>query len=128
MNYSQIIKAIPALGELKKIRLPYTTARDIHRLDKALESEFQFFAQEEAKLISDYAAKDGNGKPAVTGEGRITFENAEAKAKYQERIAELGALDAKIDIPTISLSSKDIGNELISAKTIEALEGIITFE
>ena len=128
MNYSQIIKAIPALVELKKMRLPYSIARDIHKMHKTFEAEFQFFAQEEAKLVNEYATKDENGNPRITNEGRVSFENMEIKNKYSARIAELGATDAKIEIPTIKLTSADIGNELISAKTIEALEGVITFE
>ena len=128
MNYSQIIKAIPALVELKKMRLPYSIARDIHKMHKTFEAEFQFFAQEEAKLVNEYATKDENGNPRITNEGRVSFENIETKNRYSARIAELGAMDAEIEIPAIKLTSADIGNELISAKTIEALEGVITFE
>ena len=127
MNYSQIVKAFPALAELKKLRLPYAKARDIHKAHKALESEFQFFAAEEAKLINEFAAKGENGTPQIA-DGRITFANAETKSKYIARITELETTEADVEIPCVTLTGAEIGDELISAKTIEALECIITFE
>lgn len=128
MNYSKIIKAMPALAELKKLRLPYDTARDVHKMHKTLEAEYQFFAQEEEKLIKEYAEKDKSGKPKISESGRITFSNIKAKIAYSERLAELGNTDAKIEIPFISLSGSDIGGQLIAPETIEALEDFITFE
>lgn len=128
MNYSQIIKAAPAIGELKKLRLPYATARDVHKLHKLLESEYQFFAQEEAKLIKELAAKDGKGNPKVSGDGRITFADMEARNEYGKRLAELGATDAQIEIPFITISAEEIGEQLIAPETIGALEDFITFE
>lgn len=128
MNYSQIIKAVPALGELKKLRLPYATARDIHKMYKTLEAEYQFFAQEEAKLIRELAAKDEKGNPKVSSDGRITFADMGARNEYGKRLAELGATDAQIEIPFITISAEEIGEQLIAPETIEALEGFITFE
>ena len=128
MNYSQIIKAAPALGELKKLRLPYTTARDIHKMYKTLEAEYQFFAQEEAKLIKELAAKDGKGNPKVSGDGRITFADIATRDEYHKRLAELGETDAQIEIPFITISAEEIGEQLIAPETIGALEGFITFE
>ena len=128
MNYSQIIKATPALAELRKLRLPYAAARDIHKMYKTLEAEYQFFAQEEAKLIKVHAAKDDKGAPKVSENGRITFENLKAKAAYSEKLAELGATDAKIELPFITLSAEAIGEQLIAPETIDALEGFIAFE
>ena len=128
MNYSKIIKAMPALAELKKMRLPYDTARDVHKMYKTLEAEYQFFAQEEAKLIRELAAKDEKGNPKVSDDGRITFADMEARNEYGKRLAELGATDAQIALPFIAISSEEIGEQLIAPDTIGALEGFITFE
>ena len=125
MNYSQIIKAAPALGELKKLRLPYTTARDIHKMYKTLEAEYQFFAQE---LIRELAAKDEKGNPKVSSDGRITFADIATRDEYHKRLAELGETDAQIEIPFITISAEEIGEQLIAPETIGALEGFITFE
>ena len=119
---------MPALAELKKMRLPYDTARDVHKMYKTLEAEYQFFAQEEEKLIAEYAEKDKNGKPKITDNGRVTFADIKTKIAYSERLAELGATDAKVEIPFISLSGSDIGEQRIAPETIEALEDFITFE
>ena len=127
MNYSQIIKAMPALGEVEKLRLPYPIARDIHRILQTFAAEYQFFAQEEAKLINELGAKDENGNPQIA-DGRITFESVEAKNKYNERITELGETDANVEIPCVTLTAAELGDERISANTIEALDGIINFE
>lgn len=128
MNYSQIIKAVPAIGELKRLRLPYATARDIHKMYKTLEAEYQFFAQEEAKLIRELAAKDEKGNPKVSSDGRITFADMEARNEYGKRLAELGATDAQIEIPFITISAEAIGEQLIAPETIGVLEDFITFE
>lgn len=128
MNYSQIIKAVPAIGELKRLRLPYATARDIHKMYKTLEAEYQFFAQEEAKLIRELAAKDEKGNPKVSSDGRITFADIATRDEYHKRLAELGETDAQIEIPFITISAEEIGEQLIAPETIGALEGFITFE
>lgn len=128
MNYSQIVKATPALGELKKLRLPYSTARDVHKMHKTIEAEYKFFAEEEAKLINEYAEKDENGKPKVTPDGRVTFETLKNRNAYAEKLAELGKTDVKIEIPFISISAAEIGEQLIAPETIEALEEFIEFE
>lgn len=128
MNYSKIVKAMPALVELKKMRLPYDIARDVYKMYKMLEVEYQFFAQEESKLVREYAEKDENGNPKVSANGTITFPNIKTKIEYSERLAELGATDSKAEVSFISISGPDIGGQLITPETIGALEGFVIFE
>ena len=95
---------------------------------KTLEAEYQFFAQEEAKLIRELAANDEKGNPKVSSDGRITFADIATRDKYHKRLAELGETDAQIEIPFITISAEEIGEQLIAPETIGALEGFITFE
>ena len=128
MNYAKIVKAMPALVELKKMRLPYDTARDVYKMYKVVETEYQFFAQEEGKLVMEYAAKDENGNPKIAANGTITFPNIKTKIAYSERLAELGATDSKAEISCISVSGSDMGGQLITPETICDLEGFVIFE
>ena len=128
MNYSQIIKATPALTDLKQLRLPYSVARDIYIAHKKLDTEFLFFVQEEKKLVDALAAKDADGNPIISPSGRVSFPDVEAKNKYEKLRAELGAQEIEIELPTITLSCDDFGEQLISPETIEALENIISFK
>lgn len=128
MKYEKIIKAAPALGELKRLRLPYATARDIYTAHKTLEAEFSFYLEEERKLVSEFAVKDENGNPKITSGGFVSFSNIAERNKYNERRAELCDMDANIELPTIKLTVEEMGNQLISPETMEALEGIVIFE
>lgn len=128
MKYSQIIRATPALESIRKLRVPYAKAREIHRTYKTLEKEFVFFAEEENKLVKKYAIKDEKNEPIITGNGVISFSDVKTKEEYTAEIVKLNQFDVDVKITPISLTADEIGDQLISPETIDKLEGIIKFE
>lgn len=127
MNYSQVIKAYPAIAEIKRLRLPYDKARAVYEVAKSLESDYAFFAEEERKCIEKYAERDKSGKIKTTTDGRIVFENIHAQTAYTSEISKLLETNAETAENQIILRGADI-SEPISAETIAALDSIISFK
>lgn len=127
MNYSQVIKAYPAISEIKRLRLPYDKARAVYEVAKSLESDYAFFTEEERKCIEKYAERDKSGKIKTTADGRIVFENIHAQTAYTSEISKLLETNAETAENQITLRSADI-SEPISAETIAALDSVISFE
>lgn len=128
MTYASIVKAFPAIGELRKMMLPYQKSKKINNLRKEIEAEHQFFGQEEMKLVREYAEKDESGNPKVLDGGRITFGSAERMNEYARKIAELKATESDVEFSAVTLTEKDMGECAIAPETIEALEGFVIFE
>lgn len=127
MKYAQILKAVSALGEIQKLRLPYVKARQLYQTAKAVKNEFEFFSAEEMKLVQEYAAKDDTGTSIVSETGTITFSDINAKRKYAERINELTNMETGQFDPVI-ITADEIGEQTITPETIDKLDGIVIFE
>lgn len=127
MTYAQIIKAKPALDTLKKLRLPYGKAKEVYRAAKTADEEFDFFVEEEKKLILATASKDKDGEPVFTETGAVRFDTIGERDEYVKAHKDLEGLECA-GLQEIMLTAEEIGNQTISPETIEALEGIVTFE
>lgn len=121
MTYRQIINIYPALSDLRKLQLPYAKARDVYRLCKFFENEYNFFIEEESKLIIKY-----NG--SVGADSFITFADNDSKVLYANDINKLKDIDSDIAFQPIVLTSNDIGAQTITPETIDRLDGVVTFE
>ena len=128
MNYMNIANSVPALREITQLRLPYAKARDIYKACKLFEEEYNFFLQEEKKLVEEYAARTKDGNLAVAANGAITFKSQEAKQEYVKKFTELGLQECDINIKPIKLNAEEFGNQMISPETMARLAGIIDFE
>lgn len=127
MTYLAIVKAIPALDELKKMSFPVAKAKDIFQLRKKLESERVFFAEEERKLIEQFAARNEDGEPIIEGT-KISFDNEADCTEYCRRMSDLSNTDSELPIDTVILSVKDFGHQKISPELLENLEGFVELE
>ena len=128
MNYMKIVNSMSALQGMTQMRLPYATARDIYKMYKKFEEEYNFFIQEEIKLVNEFGEKDEQGKPIVYKNGTVKFSDIESKNKYEAKLTELGAQESDIQVKPIVLKEADIGEQVISPETMGKLEGIISFE
>lgn len=128
MNYMKIANSMLALKEITQLRLPYAKARDVYKTCKLFEEEYNFFLQEEKKLVLEYADKTADGNPNVSAEGIITFKSPEAKVQYVTKFNELCVQECDVKIKPVTLCAEEIGNQIITPETISKLEGIITFE
>jgi hypothetical protein len=124
----KIASSMSALKEITQLRLPYAKARDIYKIYKLFESEHSFFAQEEVKLVQEFAEKDADGNPCVSEDGIIKFKDAATKMQYVAKFSELGEQESDIEIKPVALSEDEIGNQIISPETMSRLEDIISFE
>ena len=128
MNYMKIVNSMSALQGMTQMRLPYAKARDIYKMYKKFEEEYNFFIQEEIKLVNEFGEKDEQGKPIVYKNGTVKFSDIESKNKYEAKLTELGAQESDIQVKPIGLKEADIGEQVISPETMCKLEGIISFE
>ena len=130
MKLKTIVATKPALERLTEKRFSdYKKLREIVRLRKAVEAEFDFYVEQEKKAVEAYAEKKKDGTPVFLEDGRIKLKDPKAKDAFEAEIIRLQETD--IDgITPISLSERDFltPDDLPTASDMLALEGIIEFE
>lgn len=73
------------------------TSRKLFNLRKALEPHFEFYSEEQAKIIDEFGGKEQEN-------GVISFGPKADKAEYSRRIAELNKLEVDVDFDPVKLS------------------------
>ena len=130
MKLKTIVATKPALACLTEKRFSdYKKLREIVRLRKAVEAEFDFYVEQEKKAVEAYAEKKKDGTPVFLEDGRIKLKDPKAKDAFEAEITRLQ--ETEIDgITPISLSERDFltPDDLPTASDMLALEGIIEFE
>ena len=130
MKLKTIVATKPALARLTEKRFSdYKKLREIVKLRKSVESEFDFYVEQEKKAVEAYAEKKKDGTPVFLEDGRIKLKDPKAKDAFEAEIIRLQETD--IDgITPITLSEKDFltPDDLPTASDMLALEGIIEFE
>lgn len=121
MRQQSVVKACDALYNLTNCRLPVKKAYSVYKLQQALESPYNFVANEERKAIEDCHAE-------VQPDGKITFKEISDAVKYRDRMNEVYDMDVEIKAEPVTLTEKDMGDATISPADIAALEGLITFD
>ena len=130
MKLKTIVANKPALARLTEKRFSdYKKLREIVRLRKAVEAEFDFYVEQEKKAVEAYAEKKKDGTPVFLEDGRIKLKDPKAKDAFEAEIIRLQ--ETEIDgIISITLSERDFltPDDLPTASDMLALEGIIEFE
>lgn len=130
MNLENVVTVKPVLQTLSEKRLTsYNKAREIASLQKAVNAEYDFYVQEERKIIEVYAEKDGNGFPVFVDNSRVRLKDAEATKAYEEEIKALRATE--IDpIAPVTLCEADFRtpDDFPTAAEMIALESFVIFE
>ena len=130
MKLKTIFATKPALARLTEKRFSdYNKLREIVRLRKAVEAEFDFYVEQEKKAVEAYAEKKKDGTPVFLEDGRIKLKDPKAKDAFEAEIIRLQ--ETEIDgIISITLSERDFltPDDLPTASDMLALEGIIEFE
>ena len=123
MKLIKAVDAYLALGILAKEQLPFGDSLKISAQRKQLKPLYDFFAEEEQKIVCEVSKKDNNGKAIRHSDGHFEFENEASKQTYHSKMSELSTFEiGEVDIIKISPPEK------ISADIIEALEDIVIFE
>ena len=130
MKLKTIVATKPALARLTEKRFSdYKKLREIVKLRKSVESEFDFYVEQEKKAVEAYAEKKKDGTPVFLEDGRIKLKDPKSKDAFEAEIIRLQETD--IDgITPITLSERDFltPDDLPTASDMLALEGIIEFE
>lgn len=130
MKLKNIIETKPALERLTAKRFKdYKKLREIVKLRKQVESEFDFYVEQEKKAIDTYAEKKKDGTPVFLDDGRIKLKDTEAKTAFEDEM--LSLQNTEIDeFKPICLSESDFlsAEDLPTPSDMLILENIITFE
>lgn len=125
MTVLEALNAIPALKELRKYKLPFAKAAGVFRLCKSLDSVREFYAEEERKLLDQYAAKDENGVPKLTDNGQVLFDSYTDRDAYCAAVKELCETDCGVDLKPVTLTETDFGEQPITPAMLDELDGIV---
>ena len=130
MKLKTIVATKPALARLTEKRFSdYKKLREIVKLRKSVESEFDFYVEQEKKAVEAYAEKKKDGTPVFLEDGRIKLKDPKSKDAFEAEIIRLQ--ETEIDgITPSTLSERDFltPDDLPTASDMLALEGIIEFE
>lgn len=118
MKLSKAVFAYQHFNELIALSLPYPVIRKLRKLRSLLQSEFEFYCEEERKLIA-------SNKVQVDTLGKLLFFDHKSKEKYMQEISCLSETEIDLEISSVTLSASDIGDQRISLECLDALEDFI---
>lgn len=121
MKYTQIINAKEALQKLIKMSFPAGKAYRIYLLSKKINEIFDFFIEEERKLISKFNAE-------VNDAGEITFQNAGDAENFRDAYVTLQNSEITEELSMIELTEADMKEQTLAPIDIFNLEGLVSFE
>ena len=125
MNYQTMLNIIPTLQELVSAKLPLKASYALFTLAKEVNTQKDFFVDEERKLIEKYNA-------TVTPRGQISFgDKVEDRKGFLRDYAELNGMEVSLNTQLpIVIKMEDVnGTDLkVSAADLMALSGIVDFE
>ena len=123
MKLIEIINAVIAIDALKDVELDTATAYALYITKNALLPQYEFFGEEESKLINKYAKRDESG--SIVSDGK-TFEFASSTAaqEFIEKKRALCAMDVETNFKRckIKLPSK------IKLAHLESLKNFFDFD
>ena len=129
MKLFEIIIATIPLRNLSEVRFTsFKKAREVSILRKKVESESDFYAKEERKLIEKYAEKNEKGEVIFLDGGRIKLKDLATKEAFEKEIIALKELDIE-DIEKVALNESDFADvkNIPTPNELLALEAIIDF-
>ena len=129
MKLKFIVEAKDAIVRLTEKRFTdYKKLREIVKLRKAVDAEFEFYCDQEKKAVETYGEMSDKGTPAFLPDGRLKLKNAEAKEAFETEIKKL--LDTEVgDFTIITIKESDFlsAEDLPTPKDMLVLEHIISF-
>ena len=129
MKLKFIVEAKDAIVRLTEKRFTdYKKLREIVKLRKAVEAEFEFYCDQEKKAVETYGEMSDKGTPAFLPDGRLKLKNAEAKEAFETEIKKL--LDTEVgDFKIITIKESDFltADDLPTPSDMLLLENIIDF-
>ena len=129
MKLKYIVEAKDAIVRLTEKRFTdYKKLREIVRLRKSVEAEFEFYCDQEKKAVETYGEKSDKGTPAFLPDGRLKLKDVESKEAFEAEIKKL--LDTEVgDFKIITIKESDFltADDLPTPSDMLLLENIIDF-
>lgn len=129
MKLKTVINSKSALERLTEKRFSdYKKLRELVKLRKSVEAEFDFYVEQEKKAVDTYAEKGKDGTPVFLEDGRIKLRDTAAKADFEAELLRLQDTDIE-DIKPITLKEGDFltPGDLPTPNDMLLLESIIHF-
>ena len=130
MKLINIMQARDALAKLTDTHFTsYKILRELVRLKKRVDEEFEFYSTQEKKAVDTYADKTEDGQLIFVEGGRLKLKDAKSKAAFDAEIAKLNETEVD-DIPAVIIRESDFKSaaDFPTATDMLALSAIVEFE
>lgn len=130
MKLINIMQARDALAKLTDTHFTsYKILRELVRLKKRVDEEFEFYSTQEKKAVDTYADKTEDGQLIFVEGGRLKLKDAKSKAAFDAEIAKLNETEVD-DIPVVIIRESDFKSaaDFPTATDMLALSAIVEFE
>lgn len=119
MNQKQMVNAYVTLVKFSGTKMPVQNAYKLYMLRKKIEPSYQFYAEQEQKIIEKY-----NG---TVRERSVSFVTAEDAKHASEEINELNIMEADIEFEPVTIDMEGIKDMNITMEDVANLEGFAVF-
>lgn len=130
MKLINVMQARDALAKLTDTHFTsYKILRELVRLKKRVDEEYEFYSAQEKKAVDVYADKTEDGQLIFVDGGRLKLKDVKSKTAFDAEIAKLN--DTEVDeIPVVVIRESDFKSaaDFPTATDMLALSGIIEFE
>lgn len=130
MKLIDIMQARDALAKLTDTHFTsYKILRELVKLKKRVDEEYEFYSAQEKKAVDAYADKTADGQLIFVDGGRLKLKDAKSKTAFDAEIAKLNDTEVD-DIPVVVIRESDFKSaaDFPTATDMLALLGIIEFE
>ena len=123
IKMEQLINARNDLGFFASINLPLKGAYKLTKIKKAVEEEYDYYAEKFQEIIDKYAQRDENGEIIFSEDKERIMLDEDKLDECNDALIELQQLDVEID--TYGLCIEDLGDDVEC--TPEQLESLMIF-
>ena len=130
MKLLDILKGRDALTKLTDTHFTsYKTLRELVRLKKRVDEEYDFYTTQERKAIEAYADKTDDGQLIFLDGGRLKLKDVESKTAFDIELTKLNETEIE-DIPMGTIRESDFSSaaDFPTATEMLLLSGLINFE
>jgi hypothetical protein len=127
MKLKQVTKIYQALEAVLNYKFDsFSTTYAITKLYKRLRIEYEFYMQEQQKILADYALVDENSCFIPNERGGYSFATPEADYECGKKIQELQEFEVKdIEIKPIEITENDVTKNEMTPQTLINLDGVV---
>lgn len=126
MKLHKIVIAYQNFASICALKVSTEIRHKLKKLKDFLLWEFEFYCEEEQKIIEEYSDKDESGNAIINGTTAKVSDSAKF-AECNQKLEELKNTEIECALEKILIPEKDIVSQPISLDEEEALQNFITF-